>query len=694
VNDFQLIPLAKLALSEANVRKNDSRLFIEELADNIEAKGLIHNLTAAPAKTKGFYAVMIGGRRLRALSLLADTGRIARDYPVPCRVLTGDAAGIGEQTELSLTENVQRLDMTITDEIRAFKHFINEGSDLDAIAKRFGQTRRFIEGRLRLADLAAPVWTALDEGTITLDVAKAYASTPSHERQVMVWEQVSATWQAGDANAIRRIVTHASLPSSSPIARLVTEAAYRAAGGRIESDLFQADGADTWIDSEIAMRLAGEQLQTFAIQVGEDTGYAWVRPLVGTRVDHSAAEALHSVYLEPGPLTEEEQHQADELRIQLSALEEDYETASDDEATEALNERWEDLEAAIARLENKPGVIPDELKPHIGCFVLIGPDGAPVIDSALYSDKPIRRASGSSTGRTTGNGPAGVSSDGQEPADGNLAAKPLSQKLVDELAVQRRDVLSINLAGNPAIALDFLIFVMADMGSAYGSQAHGTTLRAPRSHSSLPSYPVTPAHTQLDEIRESLDCSWSELDTTVLRFRAFSALDDDAKAAWLSYCTAITLEPSIGVDRAGLQYGAERIVLHDHLAQLMAIDTANHWRPTSTNYFDRVSKQTLLRHVTEVGGVTMAASYMSAKKGDLSQTCEKLFSGETIVAPEVKQAALAWVPAHMRFNAAPDLPEPEPTDLDDAGDGDGPGEAEEAEDQAGGAELEPELADA
>ena len=46
--------------------------------------------------------------------------------------------------------------MTPTDEIRAYKHFVNEGSDLDAIAKRFGRTRRFIEGRLRLADLADP----------------------------------------------------------------------------------------------------------------------------------------------------------------------------------------------------------------------------------------------------------------------------------------------------------------------------------------------------------------------------------------------------------------------------------------------------------------------------------------------------------------------------------------------------------
>ena len=45
----------------------------------------------------------------------------------------------------------------------------------------------------------------------------------------------------------------------------------------------------------------------------------------------------------------------------------------------------------------------------------------------------------------------------------------------------------------------------------------------------------------------------------------------------------------------------------------------------------------------------MAASFMGSKKGDLSASCEKLFAGETIVAPEVKEAALAWVPEAMRF---------------------------------------------
>jgi ParB family chromosome partitioning protein len=42
---------------------------------------------------------------------------------------------------------------------------------------------RFVEGRLRLASLAPVVFQALADGEITLDIAKAYASTPDRERQ-------------------------------------------------------------------------------------------------------------------------------------------------------------------------------------------------------------------------------------------------------------------------------------------------------------------------------------------------------------------------------------------------------------------------------------------------------------------------------------------------------------------------------
>lgn len=643
MTDFQMIPLAKLRLSEANVRKNDTTMFIEEFADNIADKGILQNLIVVPAR-RGMFDVFAGGRRLRALGVLLARGTIAKDYPVPCRIFDTDAA---EQSEISLIENVIRQNMTPTDEIRAFKYFISEGSDLDAVAKRFGRTRRFIEGRLRLADLAEPIFEALDRQEITLDVAKAYATTANHERQLLVWEQVANSWQAGNADAIKRLLTHSAIASNSPVARLATETEYVAAGGRIERDLFSSADEANWIDPEIAHRIAGDKLQAFAADYAQTSDYAWVRPLLETRVTHAATEDLHYLSLEPAPLTAEEQAQADALIAKVEALEEESETLDHDDAAASaeFHERWNAATEAYDRLTNKPGVVPDEMKANAGVFAIIDRDGNPVIDATVYSDKPAQRR------QVEPAAPGGSSGAGE--GQGGDAPKPLSQRLVDELAVARRDILAINLASNPAVAMDYMIFCVATHSRPYGAETLGTSLRASPPSNNVQTYPDSPAHTLMSDLREGLDTSWTEHDRTVERFDAFCELDDDAKAAWLSYCVARTLEPSLGIDRRTGQNGADRNNLHDRLAEIMGVNAASHWRPTAANYFDRVSKQTLLGHLTEVGGATFAASYLSSKKGDLSASCEKIFSGQTIIDAEIKERALAWVPGHMAFNPSP-----------------------------------------
>src|SRR3546814_17611994 len=76
--------------------------------------------------------------------------------------------------------------MTPAEECRAFQYFIGLKGDIDGVAKRLGVTRRFVEGRLRLATLAEPIFDALSEGGITLDIAKAYASTENQAKQLQV----------------------------------------------------------------------------------------------------------------------------------------------------------------------------------------------------------------------------------------------------------------------------------------------------------------------------------------------------------------------------------------------------------------------------------------------------------------------------------------------------------------------------
>ncbi|MEE4212242.1 MAG: ParB/RepB/Spo0J family partition protein, partial [Parvularcula sp.] len=261
----QMIPLSRLRLSDSNVRKS-GRTNIAQLASDIAARGLLQNLlVTALKKPRGHYAVFAGGRRLEALQLLASDGRIGKDMDVPCKVLEGDDASL---SETSLAENFQRENMTPTDECRAFQHFLSEDSDIDAVARRFGVTRRFVEGRLRLAGLAEPVFEALAEGRITLDMAKAYATTSDQAKQARVFEQYG-TYSYTTPDQVRRAIAGDALKASDPIAQLVGEDAYVAAGGAIERELFSENG-DRWSDPEIAQGLAAAIMEAEAKRLGEE----------------------------------------------------------------------------------------------------------------------------------------------------------------------------------------------------------------------------------------------------------------------------------------------------------------------------------------------------------------------------------------------------------------------------------------
>ena len=90
------------------------------------------------------------------------------------------------------------------------------GGALWDVARRFGLTVRFVEGRLRLAGLAPVVFEALGAGEITLDVAKAYAATPDQERQAFVFEQAS---RARPMYVVIELASGGRPPGSSPPCR-------------------------------------------------------------------------------------------------------------------------------------------------------------------------------------------------------------------------------------------------------------------------------------------------------------------------------------------------------------------------------------------------------------------------------------------------------------------------------------------
>lgn len=667
---IQTIKLAKLRLSPINVRTApDEQLQIEPMAASIEAKGVLQNLLVTPAKKpRGTFEVFDGGRRWRALRLLAARGTISEaDFDVPVMVLTGDDA---ELSETSTATNFHQLKMTPAEECRAFQHFIGSTGDLDAVAKRFGVTRRFVEGRLRLASLAAPIFDALSKGEITLDIAKAYASTESHDKQLLVWN----SYQNGHvtADTIRRVIANETLKASDPIAILVGEERYRAAGGKVDGDLF-TDGNDRWNNPEIAHRLAGDIMEAEARRIGEETGLAWIRP-IASNYAHNAAHGLYRAILQAPPLTDEQSARLAEIEARRSTLEIDMQDQSiAQEAYKALDQEDDRLIAEAAAIEHRAPVLPDELRPHVGAFLLLTPQGEMRLDTQFYSERELIVEepdavddAGDDEFGEPDEGSAGrfkigvkdASELARRPEAVAPGGKPLSNRLYDELAIQRRDILASCLLAQPALALDYALFVMIDArvfaggGSAEEIVQYGTTICA-----DAPQDPVTTdlpgsrARSYLAEAHDGLDAEWCDHDNEIDRFEGFRALDDDSKAQWLAYIVAMSIE-------AKPRGASGQVAIHNRLASILEIDVANWWRPTAENFFDRVNKGSILSLLHDVGGGALTARHATLKKTEISESCEKLFAGAAIVEPETKEAVLAWVPDAMRFGAA----DPCPTD--------------------------------
>lgn len=644
---IKTIPLNKLVASPRNVRRTGDAQADLQLKADIEARGLLQNLVVTGVKKpKGCFAVEAGERRRQALLALAQEGKLGKDHGVCCLILDG-----GPGQEASLAENFQRLAMNPADECLAFMALVEQGAEPDGIARRFGLTVRFVEGRLRLAHLAPAVFEALAAGEISLDVAKAYAATPDIERQTYVFEQVRSAYMASHPDSIRRMMTQATVSGSDRRARLVGEEAYVAAGGRIERDLFAEADEARWLDVALLERLATGKMEAIAAATAAEQGLAFVRPTLDSWIGYSATDGLRRVPLETPPLTDEESERVQALEEQIGELVgllEDEET-DETERSEA-EEKIRALDGEIDAITDKPPLIGDELRDKVGAFLLLDSDGQAKLDRSRYI-KVATDEDGDDAGPDQP--PVAQLQSTQPPQSSKTAGLP--RQLVDELAIQRRDILAVHVASDPAFALDLATFLMVDGEAGYASGGRGSTLSA--AHPSDPVFgfktPEARATLAEAEAKQVLDRSWAEGSIRAERFDAFRTLPDAARAAWLGHAVARTLEASVGIP------GCRSCAFHDHLGALLGIDVAGWWRPTGANYFDRVPKSVSLAALTEVGGPTLAGPYAKAKKAELAQACERIFAGDMIAEVEVKRAALAWVPQAMRFGppaeeAAPD----------------------------------------
>ncbi|WP_404337881.1 ParB/RepB/Spo0J family partition protein [Sphingomonas sp. MMS12-HWE2-04] len=382
--------------------------------------------------------------------------------------------------EMSLAENYYQLPMNPADECCGFKAIIEREKKSPAdVAKRFGLTEKYVLGRLRLANLAEPVFLALRCGEIGIEVAKAYASIADADRQSSVFETLQASPHlARNVNEIRRQLACGAYRGSDPKAILVGREAYVKAG---DCDLFSDTSTESWLDGEIVERLANEALAAAAEAMREREGFAEVRVVPATFIPWSVTSQLSEVEPEPGALDEAGLVLQAEIEAELAAIE--AEAEGQEEYSEEQVARSEALNDALEALQPQAVFSPAQKSGSIA-YMVLGEDGSAKLHETLYriEEEPDGEAGGNEDGPADEDA-AIVTADDDDREDEEDAGPLYSGRLRDELAMMKTELLALHIARDPIFALSLGTFIMVDevpASAGAGCRARcGRSLRLP-----------------------------------------------------------------------------------------------------------------------------------------------------------------------------------------------------------------------
>jgi ParB family transcriptional regulator, chromosome partitioning protein len=178
--DFQSIPLEQLRPNEEQPRETFDAEKLDELAQSIQANGLIQPITVR-RENNGTYTIIAGERRWRAARLAG-----LKEIPALVRSVEQDRV-----LELALIENLQREDLNPVETAAAFHRLVSEhGLSHEEIAERTGKDRSTITNFLRLLKLSPLVLNELTRGTISVGHARALLNIPDAQAQMNACQRI------------------------------------------------------------------------------------------------------------------------------------------------------------------------------------------------------------------------------------------------------------------------------------------------------------------------------------------------------------------------------------------------------------------------------------------------------------------------------------------------------------------------
>lgn len=647
LNAARAIPFNKLVLSQANVRRIQAGLSIEELAEDIARRSLLTSLTVRPLRDEcgsetGLFEVPAGGRRYRALEHLVKTKRLARTADVPCIVVPAEPGHTAQED--SLAENLQRVALHPLDQFRAFQTLKGLGLGEEAIAARFFVSAQVVRQRLKLARVSPALLDLYAQDGLTLEQLMAFTVTDDHARQDEVWTALARSYSR-EPYAIRRLLTESAVRAIDKRAQYVGLAAYESAGGALLRDLFAADDGGGWLqDATLLDRLVGERLAEDAERLRAE-GWLWVEAAAELPYGHTIG--LRRVPSEIG-LSAEEQGSYAGLQQEAETIEADH--AEAEELPEAADRRLGEIEAMLAAFDERSPVFAPEDIARAGAFVSLDPSGRlriergyvrPQDEGGQEDDSPEAaggRPVGEGAAKAGASGPATDAAAATTVADDEAGASAISDRLMSDLTATRTLGLRDALARDPEAALLALLHALALRLFYRGAGGLESCLEIEARHSDLAASGAaladSPAAAAISERHahwtQSLPAKPGDLWDSLLGF------DHDSRRDLLAHCTALS------VNAVALPYDRRpRALAHaDRLAEQVDLDMTRSFTPSAANYFGRTTKAGILAAVREAKGEASAQLIAHLRKSEMAAEAERLVAGT------------GWLPLPLRTSDA------------------------------------------
>ena len=165
------ISLKKIRPGVYQPRQHFEETELQDLADSIKEHGVIQPIILRKTD-EDFYEIIAGERRFRAAKIANLT-----EIPAIVRKFSDNDA-----LEIAIIENVQRSDLSPTEEARGYQRLMKEFAyTQEIVAKKVGKSRAHIANLLRLLTLPEKVREYLDSKQISMGHARAIINSINPE---------------------------------------------------------------------------------------------------------------------------------------------------------------------------------------------------------------------------------------------------------------------------------------------------------------------------------------------------------------------------------------------------------------------------------------------------------------------------------------------------------------------------------